>query len=896
MAFPCAIVDNEANAGGGGGGAPVNAQYVVMAADGTLTQERVLTAGTGISIVDGGAGGPVTISATPGVGGWTDDGTIVRLTTATDRVAIGTAVIVGTEKLRVVGTSRFEGGTPAGTDAGIFSSLTGKIPLGATWRGVHLDYNGVDAGANDGELIGLDIDMSGTVSGAPAMQGIRVVMPAGFSNAEQAMHLEGDGLAIDFITSGFAMLIVGNTITTGTIAGGSGTAALPEYTFAIDTDTGMLRSAANTLGLSTGGVQRVTISTASNTYTLVSLGPAGSAAAPTWSFSGDSNTGAFSAGADVYGISTGGTSRFTVSTTTVSSTLPIFVPLGSAAAPTYSITGDTNTGLFSPGADLMAVSTGGTERVRVSSAGLQLVAGGSAAAPAISLTGDTNTGIAWTAADTLVLSTDGTARLTISSTGQASFSGDVTVAGKLTVTGAIDPPSVRLSGGTALFYESANGNTAGVSAANEGRIRYNSTTQTWQMSANGAAYVDIGTGLSGGGTANEIAFWSGATSLTSDAGLTYSAADDRLTTGILSVGTVNATPATGDIWRNANAILFHSTGGTRTVGDLESVQTVTGQKTFEDVIFTTNAPTLSGVPLAFSTPITPAAGGQLGRSLGTLQWHDGSAVRGVLTDGQVQTVTGQKTFEDVIFTTNAPTLSGVPLAFSTPITPVAAGQLGRSSGALQWHDGAAVRFVVLDGQNQTITGQKTFTALGWTTTPVVADAPIAFHSTLSVPTSAGELGRSGANLFFNDGTENRKVMLAGSASNGVKSAIFTLTGTTTTPQSTGAIGFTPRAAILIARLRVSDPGNPPDGFYTCQAVITGTGAGAKAVLMGIGGTGTPANKTASDADAAAGAATALDATSFDRDLDVTAFSSAGIEFTWSINVSTFTGYLLVIGD
>ncbi len=44
--------------------APFQASYVVMSLDGVLTQERVLTAGAGIGIVDGGANGPVTISAT----------------------------------------------------------------------------------------------------------------------------------------------------------------------------------------------------------------------------------------------------------------------------------------------------------------------------------------------------------------------------------------------------------------------------------------------------------------------------------------------------------------------------------------------------------------------------------------------------------------------------------------------------------------------------------------------------------------------------------------------------------------------------------------------------------------------------------------------------------------
>lgn len=48
----------------GGGGAPTDASYVVTSAESGLTDERVLTAGSGISLVDGGAGSPVTISTT----------------------------------------------------------------------------------------------------------------------------------------------------------------------------------------------------------------------------------------------------------------------------------------------------------------------------------------------------------------------------------------------------------------------------------------------------------------------------------------------------------------------------------------------------------------------------------------------------------------------------------------------------------------------------------------------------------------------------------------------------------------------------------------------------------------------------------------------------------------
>jgi hypothetical protein len=58
---------------GSGGGAPANAQYVTLVADGTLTQERILTGTAGqIDITDGGAGAAVTLSmaatgVTPGV-------------------------------------------------------------------------------------------------------------------------------------------------------------------------------------------------------------------------------------------------------------------------------------------------------------------------------------------------------------------------------------------------------------------------------------------------------------------------------------------------------------------------------------------------------------------------------------------------------------------------------------------------------------------------------------------------------------------------------------------------------------------------------------------------------------------------------------------------------------
>lgn len=70
---------------GGGGGAPTNATYVVVSLNGTLTAERVITAGTGIALADAGAGGTLTVSASTnlraGALGITIDGGGAEITT-----------------------------------------------------------------------------------------------------------------------------------------------------------------------------------------------------------------------------------------------------------------------------------------------------------------------------------------------------------------------------------------------------------------------------------------------------------------------------------------------------------------------------------------------------------------------------------------------------------------------------------------------------------------------------------------------------------------------------------------------------------------------------------------------------------------------------------------------
>jgi len=59
--------------GGGSGGAPTDAQYVTLATSTGLSDERVLTAGNGITLTDGGAGTTVTVATS--IGKWDVDAT-----------------------------------------------------------------------------------------------------------------------------------------------------------------------------------------------------------------------------------------------------------------------------------------------------------------------------------------------------------------------------------------------------------------------------------------------------------------------------------------------------------------------------------------------------------------------------------------------------------------------------------------------------------------------------------------------------------------------------------------------------------------------------------------------------------------------------------------------------
>ena len=135
--------------------------------------------------------------------------------------------------------------------------------------------------------------------------------------------------------------------------------------------------------LGVGALSATTAVTAGTFVSANSLNGSASdtAAAPAHTWTGDTNTGVWHPAADQIGFSTGGTNRLTISTTGASSSLTIDAPTfnatsttnggfqgidaDTAASPSFTWTADLNTGMYRYGADIVGFTAGGNDEFRV---------------------------------------------------------------------------------------------------------------------------------------------------------------------------------------------------------------------------------------------------------------------------------------------------------------------------------------------------------------------------------------------------------------------------------------------------------------------------------------------------------------------------------------------------
>lgn len=133
------------------------------------------------------------------------------------------------------------------------------------------------------------------------------------------------------LTDSTSNILLNNTLSGGTIALGvngtagfsvgasgalakSGTASAPGYSFASSTNDGIYLVAAGDVGIATAGVERIDIQSTGVTFNVVLLAAAGSATAPGLAFSGNTNSGLYSPGAGQLGFAASGASAGTIST------------------------------------------------------------------------------------------------------------------------------------------------------------------------------------------------------------------------------------------------------------------------------------------------------------------------------------------------------------------------------------------------------------------------------------------------------------------------------------------------------------------------------------------------------------------------------------------------------
>ncbi|SRX75387.1 autotransporter outer membrane beta-barrel domain-containing protein [Aequorivita antarctica] len=213
----------------------------------------------------------------------------------------------------------------------------------------------------------LDVDASTTVGGLLLP---RVSLSATNNFAPLTAHVEGmtvyniatAGTPPDNVTPGYYYNDGGQWIRIAaafvpssdwTLTGNTGTTAGTNFLGTIDNVA---------LRFKTFNVDRFEISSgaAANRGRLRSF-DLGTDALPTYSWTGDVNTGIYSPGADQLSFSTNGLQRFTIP-----NAYQVHAnSLGTNLLPFYSFSADPNTGFYSTGADQLGFSTAGAERMRI---------------------------------------------------------------------------------------------------------------------------------------------------------------------------------------------------------------------------------------------------------------------------------------------------------------------------------------------------------------------------------------------------------------------------------------------------------------------------------------------------------------------------------------------------
>jgi hypothetical protein len=141
-----------------------------------------------------------------------------------------------------------------------------------------------------------------------------------------------------------------------------GTLAAPSYSFVNYTGTGFSSGPTDRIVASVGGIWRVAIESSGLSINNPIRVTNGTAAAPSFSFMDDNDTGIYRSAADQMAFATGGSWRFFAENNRFVTSVPVHVIDGSAAAPSYTFGSSPTTGLYQETGNRLNFSASGVRR------------------------------------------------------------------------------------------------------------------------------------------------------------------------------------------------------------------------------------------------------------------------------------------------------------------------------------------------------------------------------------------------------------------------------------------------------------------------------------------------------------------------------------------------------
>lgn len=405
-----------------------------------------------------------------------------------------------------------------------------------TWTGVHT-FNS----ASGGQAV-----FNGTADGNSYVTFQNQGTPTGYLGTESSIISGGANTSLSIgginkfsIATGASgsvrALTVDNTSITSALPfyAPAGSASAPSHSFENDTDTGLYATADNRLRMAAGGVQALVVGDTFLAPQVPTLTTDGSAAAPAYSFSNDTNTGIYRWAPDSIGFAAGGSQSVGIDANA------LYTKDGTASLPALSFLSDPNTGMYRVAADDLGFAVNGIRVLRLqASTGMWNENGqffnpdGAVGTPSFSFAADSNTGIYRIGADELGIAAGGTQVADFYSGGLILSTGTLFVPD-----GAAGTPAIRFSNDqdTGIYREGAD--SLGIATGGSNRVTVGPGVQVGSPTGGdqGAGTINAtglyinGVSVAGGGLSSAVVKTaatdrSSTTTLTSDPDLQFTAA------------------------------------------------------------------------------------------------------------------------------------------------------------------------------------------------------------------------------------------------------------------------------------------------------------------------------------------------------------------------------------